>query len=84
MIIGMSHEDLKKLRNQNKKSKPKRRVRRAVVLSDKTKKQAFKNFEKADIAENKDQKVVIDEHVKLNDSFLRTGWYVPKKKKEDS
>ena len=44
-------------------------------------KKAFKKFDQdhepdANISDN----VSIDEHVKMNDSYMRTGWYVPKKK----
>ena len=47
MIIGMSHEDLKKLRaGRKKKGEIRPRKRRTTVLSRKTKEKALEQFEK--------------------------------------
>lgn len=78
----MSHEDLKKLRaGRKKKEDVQPRKRRATVLSNKSKKKALAQFEKNDTGNAKNKNVVIDPHVKMNDNYMRTGWYKPNKKK---
>ena len=82
MIIGISHEDLKKLRAGRKKKEVVRpRKRRATVLSKKSKEKALEQFEKNDASNAKNKNVVIDHHVKMNDNYMRTGWYKTIKKK---
>ena len=57
--------------------------KRSTILSDKTMKKVFKKFDadhEPDANINDDVNISIDEHVKMNDSYMRTGWYVPKKK----
>ncbi len=80
MIIGMSHRDLDRLRDSRKKKSVTPRKKRTAVLSKKTKNKTFKKLDKMDTAQCKDNKVTIDESVKMNGDFMRTGWYVPKKK----
>ncbi len=80
MIIGMSHRDLDRLKESRKKKAVTPRKKRTAVLSKKTKDQSYKNLEKMDIGQCKDNNVNIDESVKMNGDFMRTGWYVPKKK----
>jgi hypothetical protein len=42
---------------------------------------AFKKFDDDhDPDVNIKENVNVDEHVKMNDTYMRTGWYVPKKK----
>lgn len=82
MIIGISHEDLKKLRaGQKKKEQVRPRKRRAALLSKKSKQKALQQFEKKDKDDAKNKNVIIDPHVKMNDNYLRTGWYKPIKRK---
>ena len=80
MVLNISHEDKKKYRKQIAKVKITPRKSRASKLSTKAKSEAFKKFAIASTEESMDKDVQIDEHVKLNDSYMRTGWYVPKKK----
>ena len=80
MIIGMSHEDLKKLkegRNPKKKIQP--RKKRTGILSSKTKDKAFKDLKEKGAELN--SKISVDPHVKMNDNYMRTGWYKPIKKR---
>ncbi|MFQ5672173.1 MAG: hypothetical protein ACE5G9_03685 [Nitrospinales bacterium] len=81
MVIGISHEDMKKLRAQQKAaSKISPRKKRTATLSKKFKDKAFKNFDQSPSAKNKDTDISVDLHVKLNDNYQRTGLYVPKGK----
>ena len=81
MIIGISREDLKKLRAGRKKKEDVRpRKRRTTVLSKKAKEKTLKQFEKVDAGNSKNN-IVVDPHVKMNDNFMRTGWYKPIRKK---
>jgi len=81
MILNISHEDMKKLRKGRKKIVSQNRTSRTTKLSDKTLKKVFKKFDKDHDpkAQNNDT-ITIDEHLKMNDNYMRTGWYVPKKK----
>ena len=80
MVLNISHEDKKKYKESLKPKKNKVRVRRATTMSDKLKSRAFKQF--SDAPKNKaiDEDITIDEHLKMNDNFLRTGPYKTKKK----
>ena len=80
MIIGMSHKDLDRLRDSRKKKAITPRKKRTAVLSKKIKSKSFEKLEKMDVGQCKDSKVNIDESVKMNGDFMRTGWYSPKKK----
>jgi hypothetical protein len=81
VIGGMSHQDLKKLKESRAKKTARTRTKRTAVLSDKTREKALKKFDQEHEQANQEKDAVnIDEHVKMNDSYMRTGWYVPKKK----
>ena len=49
-------------------------------MSDKLKSRAFKKFDDDPKSKGVDEDIAIDEHLKMNDNFLRTGPYKPKKK----
>ncbi len=50
-------------------------------MSDKLKSRAFKKFlNDPQRTKAVDEDITIDEHLKMNDNFLRTGPYKPKKK----
>jgi hypothetical protein len=81
VIGGLSSQSIKKLKEDQKRKLTGTRKKRSTRLTDKTMKKVFKKF-------NQDHEpdatipadLNIDEHVKMNDSYMRTGWYVPKKK----
>ena len=82
-IGGLSSNDIKKLRENQARRPSRTRKTRASKLSDKTMKNAFKKFDadhEPGAKINDEVDINIDEHVKMNDSYMRTGWYVPKKK----
>lgn len=82
-IGGLSSKDIKELRENQARRPSRTRKQRSTKLSDKTMKKAFKKFDadhEPDTKINDDVNISIDEHVKMNDSYMRTGWYVPKKK----
>jgi len=79
MVLNISHEDKEKYKERMKIRKTRVRSKRTSLLSEKAKNKAFKDFgEMGDTQLGKD--VVIDEHMKMNDNFMRTGPYRPKKK----
>ena len=81
VIGGLSSRDLKKLKEDQNRRLTTTRKKRSTRLTEKTMKKVFKKFDQdhePDAYINDD--VNIDEHVKMNDSYMRTGWYVPKKK----
>ena len=80
MVINISHEDKKKYKEALKPRKVKVRTRRATLMSDKLKTRAFKKFSDVPKSKEADEDITIDEHLKMNDNFLRTGPYKPKKK----
>ena len=80
MILKMSHEDKKKYQNTFGKKKTQVRKRRSLILSDKTKDLLSKKFEDGHPDTEKQETPQIDEHVKMNDNYLRTGPYKPKSK----
>ena len=81
VIGGLSSHDIKKLKEDQKRRLTVTRKKRSTRLTEKTMKKVFKKF-------NQDHEpdatipadLNIDEHVKMNDSYMRTGWYVPKKR----
>ena len=75
MTISMNHRDLEKLRADRKKKVTSSRKKRPTLLSEKAKTKMMKKFDQEHEGE-----FTIDEHVKMNDSYMRTGLYVPKKK----
>jgi len=81
VIDGLSSREIKKLREDQKRRPTRTRKTRPTMMSDKTTKKVLKKFdEDHDPDTNISDTVSIDEHVKMNDSYMRTGWYVPKKK----
>ncbi len=80
MILNMSHEDKKKYKEAFEPRKTRTRTKRSTILSKKTKGLLDKKFVDGH-PEGKDQDAPqIDPHVKMNDNYLRTGPYKPKKK----
>jgi hypothetical protein len=79
MVLNISHEDKEKYKKLVEDRKPRARKKRASLLSDKTKDKAFKMYDKMTGNEAKTEPE-IDTHVKMNDNFMRTGPYRPKKK----
>ncbi len=81
VIDGLSSKEIKKLRENIARRPSRTRKKRSTILSDKTMKKVLKKFDKDHDPDTKiKEDVSIDEHVKMNDSYMRTGWYVPKKK----
>ncbi len=81
VIDGLSSREIKKLRETQTRRPSRTRKKRSTVLTDKTMKKVFKKFDQDHDPDTKiGDNVSIDEHVKMNDSYMRTGWYVPKKK----
>ena len=83
VIDGLSSREIKKLRENQTRRPTRTRKTRATIMSDKTTKKVLKKFDddhEPDAKINDDVNISIDEHVKMNDSYMRTGWYVPKKK----
>lgn len=81
VIDGLSSIEIKKLRENQNRRPTGTRKKRPTMMSDKTTKKVLKKFdEDHDPDTNITDSVSIDEHVKMNDSYMRTGWYVPKKK----
>lgn len=80
MVLNMSHEDKKKYQKMFVEKKTRVRKKRSAILSDKTKDLLSKKFD-AGHPEGKEQDAPqIDDHVKMNDNYLRTGPYRPKSK----
>lgn len=81
VIGGMSSDEAKRLKEIRKRKTGRVRTKRATLLSDKTRDSVLKKFDKEHDPEARSKEVdSLDEHVKMNDSYMRTGWYVPKKK----
>ena len=79
MILNISHRDKLKYREATKSKPVRARKKRSSLLKQKSKDAAFKEFEEFGET-NLSSEVQVDEHVKLNDNFMRTGPYRPKKK----
>ena len=83
VIDGLSSREIKKLRENQNRRPTGTRKKRPTMMSDKTTKKVLKKFDddhEPDTKISDEANVSIDEHVKMNDSYMRTGWYVPKKK----
>ena len=80
MVMNMSHEDKKKYLKSFGKRKLRTREQRSVILSDKTKNHLSKKFEDGHPEGKNQDAPQIDEHVRMNDNYLRTGPYKPKSK----
>lgn len=79
MVLNISHEDKKKYDEGLKNKKTRVRVKRSSLISEKSKSAAFKQFDKMSGSDMK-KDIQVDTHVKMNDNFMRTGPYSPKKK----
>lgn len=79
MVINMSHEDKERYKNSIKPKELKVRKRRTTILSAKGKELALKDYQSYPTSENSTD-LKIDEHVKMNDNWMRTGPYKPKSK----
>ena len=80
MVLNISHEDKKKYQESLKPKTVRVRKKRTTTVSDKLKNRAFKKFGVDPKSKGMDDDITIDEHLKMNDNFLRTGPYKPKKK----
>jgi hypothetical protein len=80
MILNMSHEDKKKYKEAFDVKKPRTRKKRLSILSNKTKNLLSKKFDDGHPEGKEQETPQIDVHVKMNDNYLRTGPYKPKKK----
>ena len=80
MVLNISHGDKKKYKESLKPKKVKVRRRRSTIMSDKLKSRAFKKFNDDPKSKSVDEDITIDEHLKMNDNYLRTGPYKPMKK----
>lgn len=81
VIDGLSSKEIKELREKQARRPSRTRKKRSTMMSDKTTKKVLKKFDDDHEPDTKiTDNVNIDEHVKMNDSYMRTGWYVPKKK----
>ena len=80
MVLNISHDDKKKYKESLKPKKIIVRKRRATLMSAKLKDKAFKKFNDEPKGKSVEEDITIDEHLKMNDNFLRTGPYKPKKK----
>ena len=80
MVLNISHEDKRKYKESLKPKKPRARRKRLTTMSNKLKDQAFKKFDNDPKIKSVDEEITIDEHLKMNDNFMRTGPYKPKKK----
>ena len=80
MVLNISHEDKRKYKESLKPKKARVRQKRTTTMSEKLKNKAFKKFDNDPKSKSVDEDITIDEHLKMNDNFLRTGPYKPKKK----
>ena len=80
MVLNISHEDKKKYKESLKSEKVRVRTNRTTTMSDKIKNRAFKKFSGDPKSKGVDEDITVDEHLKMNDNFMRTGPYKPKKK----
>lgn len=81
MVLSMMPEDMKKLRElQAPKKTIKPRKNRTALLSAETKKKELKRFEQSSSLAGVSPDIKVDEHMKMDDSYMRTGVYIAKKK----
>lgn len=80
MVLNISHADKVKYREALKPKKARQRKNRSRLLSKKSKDAVFKQFAGSEIDSAIRDDVELDEHVKMNDNYMRTGPYLPKKK----
>ncbi len=79
MILNISHRDKQKYREATESKPVRARKKRTTMLKKKSQDAAFKELEEFGDS-NLSAEVQVDEHVKLNDNYMRTGPYRPKKK----
>lgn len=80
MTISMTQTQLDQLRANRKIKVNSSRKKRTALLTEKSKGKMFKKFDKDHEPETTvSNDVNIDVHVKMNDSYMRTGLYVPRK-----
>jgi len=79
MVLNISHADKEKYKKLTENRKTRVRTKRTSLLSDKTKSKAFAQYDKMTGNEVKADPE-IDTHLKMNDNFMRTGPYRPRKK----
>lgn len=80
MVLEMSHADKKKYQKSFGKKKTRVRKQRPSILSDKIKNLLSKKFDDGHPEGKNQEAPQIDEHMKMNDNYLRTGPYKPKSK----
>ncbi len=79
MVLNISHADKEKYKKLTEERKPRVRKKRTSLLSGKSINKAFQQYDKMTGNEAKTDPE-IDTHVKMNDNFMRTGPYRPRKK----
>ena len=79
MVLNISHDDKKKYQELRKSKKLRARKKRTTVLSESTMKNVLDRI-KVQSPKMAEEDIQIDEHVKMNDNWMRTGPYRPKSK----
>jgi len=79
MVINISHADKVKYKKLLENRKTRVRTNRTALLSNKSKSKAFKLYDKMTGNQAKADPE-IDAHLKMNDNYMRTGPYRPRKK----
>ena len=79
MVLNISHADKEKYKKMQENRKTRVRENRTALLSDRSKGKAFQKYDKMTGNQEKSDPE-IDTHVKMNDNFMRTGPYSPRKK----
>ena len=79
MTINISHADREKYKKLRENRKTRVRTKRTSLLSDKSKSKAFKLYDKM-TGDQAKAEPEIDAHLKMNDNYMRTGPYRPRKK----
>jgi len=80
VVLNISHADKAKYKEKLKRRKTRVRKSRATKMSDKLKAHAFKQFDAHPKSKAVEEDIEMDEHLKMNDNFMRTGPYKPKEK----
>ncbi len=80
MVINISHEDKLRYQESLKPKKVRVRKKRMTKMTGKLKDQAFKQFADHPKSKSVEEEIQIDEHLKMNEKFLRTGPYKARKK----
>tara|TARA_B100000315_G_scaffold94721_1_gene87064 strand:- start:290 stop:532 length:243 start_codon:yes stop_codon:yes gene_type:complete len=80
VVLNISHADKARYKEKLKRRKTRVRKSRATKMSDKLKAHAFKQFDDHPKSKAVEEDIEMDEHLKMNDNFMRTGPYKPKEK----